>query len=432
MTKSIQKSTSFLEQISKIVPGGASSNVRTRNSIAVSHGKGAELFDLDGNRYIDYMLGLGPVILGHGNDTVNQFVSQSIKKGTSFAFTTESEYRVCKKIVEISPSVEMVRLCNSGSEAAITAFRIARTFTGGSIAIKIQGDYNGNFDILAHDVPGVDGDNLDNGPFPIGTGFYKDVEKSIITIPFNDIEILEKILSTKQSEIAAVFMEPILGNVAAIMPNTDYLASVRELCTHYGVILVFDEVKTGFRVSLQGAQGLFGINSDLTMYGKAMANGFPIAAIGGKKELMELVGPDKVFHCGTYYGNLVSTSAAEVVLSILSQADYSSLSKKGERLAQGICDILRQFGIPSQWNGVGTMFGITIGESKPIDYKTWWKRTDRELWISISEIMRNLGILSDDFVGVFFLSFDHTEEHIDQTLNICEKAISIYKKNMCR
>ncbi|KOR29296.1 hypothetical protein TI05_15390, partial [Achromatium sp. WMS3] len=422
MVKNIHRSKSFLEKISKIVPGGANSNVRTRNSIAVSGGEGALLFDLDGNRYIDYILGFGSVILGHGNETVNQFVYQSIKKGASFAFTTESEYRVCKKIVEVSPSVEMVRLCNSGSEAAITAFRIAKTVTGGSVAIKIQGDYNGGFDILAHDVPGVDGDNLDQGPFPIGTGFYKDVKKSIITIPFNDINLLENILSSKKGEIAVVFMEPILGNVAAIMPNLDYLKAVRDMCTHYGVILVFDEVKTGFRVGLQGAQGLFGINSDLTMYGKALANGFPIAAIGGKKELMELVRPGKVFHCGTYYGNLASTSAAEMVLSILSESDYTSLFRKGEKLAQGICDRLMQVGILSQWNGIGSMFGITIGDSKPIDYKTWWKNTDRKLWVNISEIMRNYGILSDDFIGLFFLSFAHTDEHIEETLKIFEET----------
>lgn len=428
MTKTIYKSRLFINKISKIVPGGASSNVRTRNSIAVSHGKGAELFDLDGNRYIDYVLGFGTAILGHSNEAVNQFVSKSIRKGTSFAYTTESEYNVCKKIVKISPSVEMVRLCNSGTEAAITAFRIARTVTGGSIVVKIQGDYNGGFDVLAHDVPGVDGDNLANGPSPIGTGFFKDVGKSIITIPFNDIDILENILSTRKNEIAAVFMEPILGNVAAIMPREGYLKAVREICTHYGVILVFDEVKTGFRVSLRGAQGFFGINSDLTMYGKALANGFPIAAIGGKKELMELIRPGKVFHCGTYYGNLASTSAAEAVLSVLSKADYISILKRGERLAQGICDRLMKVGISAQWNGVGTMFGITIGEYKPVDYKTWWQRTDRKLWISISEIMRNLGVLSDDFIGIFFLSFAHTDKHVDQTLRILARALDIYKK----
>jgi glutamate-1-semialdehyde 2,1-aminomutase len=193
--------------------------------------------------------------------------------------------------------------------------------------------------------------------------------------------------------------------------------------------LVFDEVKTGFRVALGGAQSLFGVHSDLTMYGKALANGLPLAAIGGKQELMELVTPGKVFHCGTFYGNLVSTSAAEAVLGILTKADYVVLMQRGENLAKGICDRLIDAGIPARWNGVGAMFGITIGADCPTDYKSWWQQTNRKLWMDVSAIMRNLGILSDDFIGLFFLSFAHTDEHIKQTLQACEEAIYLYKKS---
>ncbi len=428
MAQSIAKSKAFLEQMAHFVPGSASSNVRSRNTIAVSHGKGGELFDLDGNRYIDYILGFGPSLLGHGHPFVTESVAQAISCGTTFAFTTESEFRVCEQIVSISPSVEMVRLCNSGTDAGITAYRIACMHTGASIAVKIQGDYNGGFDILAHDVPGVDGSSLDQGPTPIGQGFFKDVDKSIITIPFNDADILEKVLKTNKGQIAAVFMEPILGNVAAIMPQPGYLEAVRSQCTQHGVVLVLDEVKTGFRVGLTGAQGFFGVHGDLTMYGKAIANGFPLAAIGGKRELMKLVGPDKVFHCGTYYGNLPSTSAAEAVLSTLKSADYDTLMKRGEKLAEGFCSLLKAEGIPAKWNGVGTVFGITIGEKRPRDYKTWWCETDRQTWMGISTIMRDRGILSDDFIGLFFMSFAHTDEHVEETLNICEEAIHQYKR----
>jgi glutamate-1-semialdehyde 2,1-aminomutase len=425
----IEKSQQFLARMSEFVPGGASSNVRTRNAIAVSYGKGGELFDLDGNRYIDYILGFGPILLGHGHSAITQSVTQAMNLGTTFAFTTESEFNVCKKIVELSPSVEMVRLCNSGTDAGVTAYRIACVYTGASIAVKIQGDYNGGFDVLAHDVPGVDGDYLDQGPMPIGKGFVKGVGDLIITIPFNDADALEKTLQTYRGKIAVVFMEPILGNVAGIMPQPGYLQTVRDLCTQHGVVLVFDEVKTGFRVALGGAQSLFGVHSDLTMYGKALANGLPLAAIGGKQELMELVTPGKVFHCGTFYGNLVSTSAAEAVLGILTKADYVVLMQRGENLAKGICDRLIDAGIPARWNGVGAMFGITIGADCPTDYKSWWQQTNRKLWMDVSAIMRNLGILSDDFIGLFFLSFAHTDEHIKQTLQACEEAIYLYKKS---
>ena len=428
MAKKRNKSKKFLAQAAQIVPGGASSNVRTRNTIAVSQGIGAELIDLDGNRYIDYILGFGPILLGHGHSFVTESVAQAIGGGTTFAFTTESEFRVCKQIVSISPSVEMVRLCNSGTDASITAYRIACMYTGASIAVKIQGDYNGGFDILAHDVPGVDGSSFDKGPTPVGQGFFRGSDKMVITVPFNDAGSLEKVFRNKKGKIAAVFMEPILGNVAAIMPQPGYLEAVRSLCTEYGVVLIFDEVKTGFRVGLAGAQGFFKVHSDLTMYGKAIANGLPLAAIGGKRELMELIAVGKVFHCGTYYGNLASTAAAEAVLSTLSSADYDSLMQRGEKLAQGICKRLAAEGIPAQWNGVGTMFGITIGPERPTDYRGWWLKTGRQLWMNISTIMRYQGILSDDYIGLFFLSFAHTDEHIEQTLNGCEEAIHLYKR----
>lgn len=428
MAKITKKSGEFLARMAQIVPGSASSNVRTRNTIAVSRGIGGELIDLDGNRYIDYILGFGPILLGHGHPAVTESVVQAISNGTTFAFTTESEFRVCEQIVSLCPSVDMVRLCNSGTDAGTTAYRIACVYTGASIAVKIQGDYNGGFDVLAHDVPGVDGACLDKEPTPVGQGFFKNADKMIITVPFNDADVLEKTLQAHKGEIAAVFMEPILGNVAAIMPVPGYLETVRNLCTEYGVVLVFDEVKTGFRVGLSGAQGRFGVYSDLTMYGKAIANGLPLAAIGGRRELMELVTPGKVFHCGTYYGNLASTAAAEAVLSILTTADYAALMQRGEKLAQGICERLVAEGIPANWNGTGTMFGITIGPDRPVDYKTWWLQTDRKLWMDISAIMRDLGVLSDDFIGLFFLSFAHTDEHVEQTLSACEEAIHLYKR----
>jgi glutamate-1-semialdehyde 2,1-aminomutase len=425
----ISKSHTFLNEASAVIPGGASSNVRCRNTIAISHGKGAELWDLDGNKYIDYILGFGPILLGHSNEQIKNAVYKAMEDGTTFAFTTEMEYLLCKEIVNICPSVEMVRLCNSGTDAAVTAFRIASTATGRSKVVKIHGDYNGGFDLLAFDVPGVEASDFYKKPSPIGTGFIRGVNSLIITIPFNDISALEFAFEKNKGQIAAVFMEPILGNVASIMPENDYLRIVKDICKHYGAILVFDEVKTGFRVSLGGAQELFDVYADLSMFGKAIGNGMPIAAIGGKRELMELVTLNKVFHCGSYYGNLPCTAAALATISLLKKCNYEELNNLGIELAKGMCIILEKSGIAAQWQGTGSMFGITIGDIMPHSYSSWWLNTDREKWMNISYHMNEYGVLSDNFIGLFFMSYEHNKHHIELTLDACEQAIKRLNNN---
>ncbi len=422
------RSEAFLRRMARLVPGGASSNARVGSPIAVARGEGAELVDLDGNRYIDYILGFGPILLGHANEEVTMSVTEAMSRGTTFAFSHGLELEVAELIVSLCPSIEMVRLCNSGSDAAGTAYRIACAHTHASMAVKIEGDYNGNPDVLLHDIPGVDADQLGGRAVPGSVGLPASVHDSIITVPFNDADALETVLKSHPGEIAAVFMEPILGNTAAIMPEGGYLNAVRSLCDRYGIVLVFDEVKTGFRVCRGGAQEYLGVHSDLTMYGKAMANGFPLAAIGGRREFMDLIKPGGVHHCGTYFGNLPCTAAARASLSVLSRIDYSDLQRRGERLAQGICTLLDNAGIAAHWHGLGSMFGITIGPEKPRDYRTWWLRTERRVWMDIAAHLRELGVLTDGFIGLFFLSFAHTDEHIDRTLSACEEAVARYKR----
>ena len=420
---SIARSTQFLRQMSEFVPCSASSNVRARNEIAVARGQGGELFDLDGNRYVDYILGFGPAILGHGHPAVSCAVSEAVKHGTTFAFTNESEYRLCKLITEICPSVEMVRLCNSGTDAGVTAYRIARVITGRAIAVKIQGDYNGGFDLLAHDVPGVDGAALNRGPVAVGPGFFPEAHNYIRTVPINALRARAAVFEQNHDQIAAVFMEPILGNVCAIMPQPGYLEEVRKLCTVQGALLVLDEVKTGFRVALGGAQSIFKVHADLTMFGKALGNGFPIAAIGGKRKFMEVLTPGKAFHCGTYYGNLACSAAAEATLKELARLDYAQLNDRGRRLALGICSALHEAGLEAGCNGPGALFGVYMGSRAPTDYRSWWVETDRKGWDQIGKLMRNLGVLHDEFIGLFFMSFAHTQAHVDETLAACRAAI---------
>lgn len=423
-----QKSQILLDKMSRVIPGSASSNARCGNKITIAKGCGAEIIDLDGNHYIDYILGFGPILLGHGDKLVADAVCQSMRNGTTFAFSHKLELEVAEKIVSICPSIEMVRFCNSGTDAAMTAYRIASTVTGKSRIIKIEGDYNGGYDLLLYDIPGVRIKKNLHYPTVGSTGISESNRDLIITVPFNDADRLSEILIKHHTEIAAVFMEPILGNTAAIMPTDGYLEHVRMLCDQYNVILVFDEVKTGFRVSLGGAQELFGVYSDLTMLGKAIANGLPFAAIGGKRRLMEHIAPGKVHHCGTYFGNMPCVAAANAVLSELVKADYAGLSKRGEQLATGICSLLKEYEVPAHWLGVGSMFGVTIGANAPKDYRSWWNETDRAFWIKVGQKLLENGILTDAFIGLFFLSFSHSDQDIQTTLEICKDAIKQVKR----
>lgn len=425
----MQKSEAFLKKMKKIIPGGASSNARCGSQIAVAKGAGAELIDLDGRRYIDYVLGFGPVLLGHGNERVAEAVYKAMKNGTTFALSHELEYEVAEKIISVCPSIEMIRFCNSGTDAAITAYRIACAKTGRSGLIKVEGDYNGGFDLLLYDIPGVEARNLDRGPTAGSTGMVCRDDELVMTVPFNDSEALAEILEKHHSKIAAVFMEPILGNTAAIMPVPGYLETVRLLCDKYGVVLVFDEVKTGFRVGIGGAQEYFGVHSDLTMLGKAIANGLPFAAVGGTRKLLDLVGPGEVHHCGTYFGNLPCVAAANAVLSELMKADYGAMMQRGEKLACGICELLKQADISANWHGVGSMFGITIGKKRPRDYRSWWLDSDRAFWMKVGKYLCDNGIRTDGFIGLFFLSFAHSDRHIEKTLDLCQVAIKKAKES---
>lgn len=431
MTSSrIQQSNSaaILSRLGKVMPGAASSNARCGWGLVMARGDGAYIYDVDGNRYIDYILGFGPVLLGHAHPAVNEAVCRSLEKGTTFAFTNDMELLLAEKIVACCPSVEMVRFCNSGSDAATTACRIACATTGRSKVIKIQGDYNGNPDVLLYDVPGVEATNLQSGPTSVSLGISEDVTRRACTVPFNDLHAMEQAFYDNEGQIAAVLMEPVLGNTASILPNEDYLQKVAVLCRKHGAVLIFDEVKTGFRVARGGAQELYGVHADLTMYGKALANGFPLAAIGGRRDLMELVRPGGVHHCGTYFGNLTCVAAACAVLDYLDEADYATLEHRTRKLADGICCLLAQEGIPAHVQVLGGMCGIIIGEAQPQDYASWWTGTDRKLWMAVAAELRNFGVLTDGFIGVSFTSFSHEDCHVDETLSACRGAIQRVKE----
>ena len=344
-------------------------------------------------------------------------------KGTTPGFSHEIEYQVCKQIVSSCPSIEMVRLCNSGTDAVITAYRIAKAYTGFSKIIKMQGDYNGGFDLMLYDIVGM---NPDCFSAPASEGLIEGTAEQVITVPFNNIEALQEVFQKEKGEIAEIIMEPILP--PCILPKPNYLKQVRSICDQYQALLIFDEIKTGFCSHFGSYHDLNEVRSDLTLFGKAVANGLPISMVGGKKELMETLQMGQVHHCGTYFGNFPCTASANKTLSILSQSDYSKLQTLSNKLAKGICDILIEADFPGQWTGSGAMFGITIGEKKPKNYTEWWKETQHNLWDEISKEMLDLGIICDGFIGLLLLSFAHTPQHVDQTLDCCKKAVSRCKE----
>ncbi|RMG97439.1 MAG: aminotransferase class III-fold pyridoxal phosphate-dependent enzyme [Chloroflexi bacterium] len=430
MPKHGQKSMAFLKRARKVIPHGVNSNFRYNGDATpvVAHAKGAYVYDFDGKRYIDYRLGYGPIILGHAHPYVNQRVQQAIEGGVTFAATQEYEVRVAERIVEMCPGVEMVRLSNSGSEATMHAIRLARAYTGRDKILKFEGCYHGGHDhVLWSTASGKleeTGDRHHPRAYKQSLGIPEILRNLIEVAPWNDIEILGDILEEKGEEIAAIILEPILGNGAALMPQLAFLQFLREQCDRYGIVLIFDEVKTGFRIAPGGAGEYFGVLPDLSTFAKALGNGYPIAAIGGKQEIMMHIGPGKVFHGGTYAGNVVATAAADATLELMQAGKvFPQIEKTGSMLMQGIEEILSRYGIPHRLHGTPGMFGITFMEENPLDWRDLHK-ADWELYEDIVAVMRERGVMpTSDGFEPFFLSAAHTEADVAETLEAFEAGV---------
>ncbi|MGC9334511.1 MAG: guanitoxin biosynthesis PLP-dependent transaminase GntE, partial [Anaerolineae bacterium] len=356
MSHNTAKTAAFFERARKVMPFGVSSNFRywgEGDDIGVARAKGAYIWDFDGNRYIDYRLAFGPVILGHGHSAVVDAVSEAIRSGTLFAFTHELEVKVAEKIVEMCPGVDMVRFANSGTEATMHALRVARSHAGREKFIKFEGQYHGMHDYVlfstASSPIAAMGHRRNPIPAPTSSGIPKAMHSLVITLPYNDLDMLDRAVRQGWGDIAAILVEPILGNLGGIMPEPGWLEAIRRLCDEYGIVMIMDEVKTGFRVAPGGAQDYFGVEADLVTYAKAMGNGFPIAAIGGKREVMESFGPGRTAHGGTYCGNAVGTAAADVTLGIIAEGEaLRTIQARGQALMAGLSGILADAGIPNR------------------------------------------------------------------------------------
>jgi glutamate-1-semialdehyde 2,1-aminomutase len=419
------KTQAFFDHAMDVMPHGVSSNYRfygKTSTPVVERGEGAYVYDLDGKRWIDYRLGWGPVLLGHADPFVNGRVKEAIDKGLSFAGTQPYEVSVAERIIDLCPGVEMVRLANTGSECTMHAIRLARGYTGRDVVLKFEGSYHGAHDSVLWSTMGADvakvGERVAPVAYKVSAGIPEMMRDLVQICPWNDVEILGDILQKRGHEIACIIVEPLLGNANALMPDAGFHQFLREQCDQYGIVLIFDEVKTGFRIAPGGARELFGVMPDISTYAKAMGNGYPIAAMGGKKELMMSLGPGGIFQGGTYTGNVVSTAAADATLERIQTGEvFATLNARGTALQTGIHDILDEFGVPHFINGTPAMFGLCIAEKKPRDWRELKEECDWDMTRAIYSYMNEHGVLPEPGgLEPFFLSSAHSQADIDETL----------------
>jgi glutamate-1-semialdehyde 2,1-aminomutase len=429
------KTKSLFQKAKAVMPHGVNSNFRywgDDDTLVISRGDGAYVWDADGKRYIDYRLGFGPIILGHAYPAVVKRVQEAIQEGTIFAWTTPGEIELCERITSMC-KVDKVRLTNTGTEATMHALRIARAYSGREKFIKFEGQYHGMADYFMFSTASSNPSSLGSTRSPINSpntsGMPKGITQYVINLPFNDFERLESTIHAQWGDIAAIFVEPILGNAASIMPLPGYLEKMRELCDKYGIVLVFDEVKTGFRIANGGAQDYFNIQADLVTYAKSLGNGFPIAAIAGKEDVMMTIQPGAMAHGGTYSGNVVGTAAAIATLEILeTEPIIKTINQRGNALMTGFGEILTEAGIPHTVTGVPSMFGMVLGiEQEPHDFRDYFKG-DGELYEEIAMELIHRGVQPDaDAREPWFLCYALSDDDVNETLNIFNDSVKAAK-----
>jgi glutamate-1-semialdehyde 2,1-aminomutase len=436
MSRNLTETRALFKKASQYIPKGVNSNFRywgDEHTLVVSKGEGAYIWDADGNRYIDYRLGFGPIILGHAYPPVVERVAQAIQNGTVFAWTTPLEIKVAERVARMT-GVDKVRLANSGTEATMHALRIARGYTGRERFIKFEGQYHGMHDYVLFSTAGAPAGVLGSRRNPINvqssSGIPEGIRQYVINLPFNDFEMLENTVEARWHELAAIMVEPLLGTAASVMPQPGWLEKLRELCDRYGIVLIFDEVKTGFRIANGGAQEYFGVKADLVTYAKSMGNGFPVAAIGGTEEVMDVIGYGSVGHGGTYCGNVVAAAAADATLEILeNEPIIESIFACGQRLMDGIDEILTRADIPHFVTGPPPMFSLLLGiDEEPTDFRAYCQGDDA-LYEHIAMELIDRGVMPDsDGREPWFLCYRHDDKVIDETLTAFEDAVKTAKQ----
>lgn len=413
------------ERAKQVIPGGVNSPVRAYKSVGltpvyVERGQGSTIFDIDGNSYIDYILSWGPLIAGHAHPEVVAAIAETAAKGTSFGAPTELETLMAELVCERVPSVEVVRMVNSGTEATMSAIRLARGYTKRTKIVKFEGSYHGHADSLLIKA----GSGVATLGLPDSPGVPEQVALNTITVPYNDLEAVKLAFSKYGEEIACVIVEPIAGNMGVVPPQPGFLEGLRTVTTQYGSLLIFDEVMTGFRVGYSSAQGLFNIEPDLTCFGKVIGGGLPVGAYGGRRELMEQMAPSgPIYQAGTLSGNPLAMIAGYTTLGLMDKAAYDQLEQKGAKLEAGLISNAQKYGIPLSVNRVGSMVCPFFTEIPVINFDTA-KTSDLDRFKAYFAEMLNQGVSipPSQFEGMF-LSIVHSDEDIERTIAAHELAL---------
>ena len=428
------KTRALQERAKNVIPLGVNSNFRYWGdgiTPYVDKAKGAYLWDVDGVKYIDYRMAFGPIILGHSFYDVDQKVIEEIQKGILFAMTGELEVEVAAMIVEMSPAIEMVRFACSGTESTMHAIRVARAYTGRDIILKFEGNYHGMHDhaLWSTYAPADAYGNVRSPiPVPASSGIPKAMREFIITLPFNDTEGFERVMHSYGDQIAAVITEPCQGNCAAINPMEGFLELIRQKTEEHGCVFILDEVKTGFRIANGGAQEYYRIKPDLVTYAKALGNGYPLAAFGGKREIMSIIGHG-VAQGGTYTNNKPGVAAAYATLKLLKEKPIlKTIEKRGQRLMDGLKDIFEENDIPAVFTGYPAMFSFSLGV-KSVTCQRDWQESDRTMYLHLVEKAIEKGVMPDhDAREPWFLCYEHSDADVDETLNVYAEIVKEVKK----
>lgn len=423
------KSEKAFKEAKKVLPGGVNSPVRAFNSVDASpvfmdHGKGAYITDVDGNEYIDYVLSWGPLILGHTDPAVVNAITKAALKGTSFGTPTEIETELAKLVIERVPSIEIVRMVSSGTEATMSAIRLARGYTKREKILKFEGSYHGHGDSLLIKA----GSGVATLGLPDSPGVTKGLAADTITVPYNDIEGAKLAFEKYGEEIAAVIVEPVAGNMGVVPPIEGFLEGLRELTTKFGSLLIFDEVMTGFRVDYYSAQGYYVVTPDLTCLGKVIGGGLPVGAYGGKKEIMEQIAPaGSIYQAGTLSGNPLAMNAGFETVRQLTPQHYDVFRTLIKRMEEGLTEISARRQVPLSINKAGSMFGFFLTDQKVINFDTA-KTSNLEFFRNYYREMLGQGIFlpPSQFEGVF-ISTMHTENEIDKTLEAFDTTCKILR-----
>ncbi|MDJ0720328.1 MAG: glutamate-1-semialdehyde 2,1-aminomutase [Desulfobacterales bacterium] len=420
------QSTALFDRAQKLIPGGVNSPVRACKSVGcvpifIDRADGCRLWDADGKEYIDYVGSWGPMILGHRHPEIIAAVNQVLVRGTSFGAPTDLELELAELVIAAVPSVEKVRMVNSGTEATMSAIRLARGFTGRNVIIKFDGCYHGHADMLLVDAgSGVATLNIPGSP-----GIPDAVVQHTLSLPYNDIEAVERIFQERGADVAAVIVEPVAGNMGMVPPGEGFLEALRTNTAHHGAVLIFDEVMSGFRVAYGGAQERYGIHPDITCFGKIIGAGLPVGAYGGRDELMAQIAPEgPVYQAGTLSGNPLAMAAGIAALKALKRPGvYDTLERRSSRLAEGLAAAAEQAGIPAAFNRVGSMLGLFFTDCAVNNFDDA-KTCDLEQFARYYQGMLAEGIyLAPSQFEAGFVSLAHTEEDIERTIAAASRVL---------